>query len=53
MTEFLTETDIRKLTGRVKRKLQIAYLIRERIPYRVNDRNELVVRRIQVLNELA
>jgi hypothetical protein len=44
-TEFLDEQDIRKLTGRVKRKLQISSLQRQRIPFRVNDRGELVVRR--------
>jgi hypothetical protein len=44
-TEYLSEADIRKLTGRVKRKLQVEYLQRERIPFRVNARGELVVRR--------
>jgi hypothetical protein len=45
VSEYLDEADIRKLTGRVKRKLQIAFLERERIPYRVNSKGELVVRR--------
>ena len=45
MNEFLSEDDIRKLTGRVKRALQEEYLRRERIPFRYNARGELVVRR--------
>lgn len=45
VSEFLTEQDIRKLTGRVKRALQEAELLRQRIPYRINARGELVVRR--------
>ena len=45
MSEFLSEQDIRKLTGRVKRALQEDYLKRERIPYRLNAKGELVVSR--------
>jgi hypothetical protein len=45
MSEFLSEADIRKLTGRVKRALQEEELKRMRIPYRINARGELVVRR--------
>ena len=45
MSEFLSEQDIRKLTGRVKRALQEEELKRQRIPYRINARGELVVRR--------
>lgn len=44
-TEFLEEADIRKLTGRVKRVKQIEELHRQKIPYRINARGELVVRR--------
>lgn len=44
-SEFLSEADLRKLTGRVKRKLQAEWLDREDIPYRYNARGELVVRR--------
>lgn len=45
MSEFLSEQDIRKLTGRVKRALQEEELKRQRIPYRFNAKGELVVRR--------
>lgn len=45
MSEFLDEQDIRKLTGRVKRALQVEFLRREGIPFRLNDKGELVVRR--------
>ncbi len=44
-TEFLDDDDLRRLTGYVRRAKQIAYLERERIPYRVNARGELVVKR--------
>lgn len=44
-TEFLDEADLRKLTGRVKKKLQVAELVRQRIPYRINAKGEIVVRR--------
>lgn len=43
--EFLEEADIRKLTGRVKRALQIEELKRKGIPYDTNARGELVVRK--------
>ena len=45
MNEFLTEEDIRKLTGRVKRALQAEELRRRKIPYLINARGELVVSR--------
>lgn len=45
MSEFLSEQDLRKLTGRVKRALQEEELRRQRIPYRKNARGELVVSR--------
>jgi hypothetical protein len=45
LNEFLNELEVRKLTGRVKRALQEAELRRQKIPYRINARGELVVRR--------
>lgn len=44
-SEFLEEADIRKLTGRIKRAKQIEELHRQKIPFRINAKGELVVRR--------
>jgi hypothetical protein len=44
-TEFLDADDLRVLTGYARRTKQIEYLKRERIPFRVNARGGLVVRR--------
>lgn len=43
--EFLEEDDLRTLTGYVRTYKQIEYLEREGIPYRLNARGKLVVRR--------
>lgn len=45
MSEFLSEDDIRKLTGRVRRSKQMEELDRKGIAYDTNARGELVVRR--------
>lgn len=44
-TEFLDDGDLERLTGYVRRSKQVEYLKRERIPYRINARGEIVVRR--------
>jgi hypothetical protein len=44
-TEFLDDGDLERLTGKVRRSKQIEFLKKERIPYRLNSRGELVVRR--------
>jgi len=45
MSEFLTEEDLRRLTGYVRRAKQEEELRRQSIPYRKNARGELVVSR--------
>lgn len=45
MAEFLSEEDIRKLTGRIRRSKQMEELDRKGIPYDTNARGELVVRK--------
>lgn len=40
---FLTDDDLRRLTGRPRRAEQRRYLEREAIPYRINDRGQIVV----------
>lgn len=45
MSEFLDDADLRRLTGYVRRAKQEEFLKRERIPYRINARGEVVVRR--------
>lgn len=44
-TEFLDDGDLVRLTGKVRRRKQIEYLVKERIPYRLNSKGEIVVRR--------
>lgn len=44
-TEFLDDGDLRTLTGYVRTAKQIQWLEKERIPYRLNSRGKLVVKR--------
>jgi biotin operon repressor len=45
MREFLSDEDLRTLTGYVRTCKQIEYLKREGIPYRLNAKGKLVVSR--------
>lgn len=53
MSEFLDDADLRRLTGYVKRAKQVEFLEREQIPYRINARGEVVVRRSLTEKPLA
>lgn len=45
MSEFLDDDDLHRLTGYVRVHKQIEYLEKQRIPYRINAKGRLVVRR--------
>jgi hypothetical protein len=47
-TEFLDDGDLERLTGYVRTAKQIDWLQKQRIPYRLNSRGKLVVRRNMV-----
>jgi hypothetical protein len=44
-TEFLDDDDLHRLTGYVRPAKQIEWLLRHNIPYLVNAKGKLVVRR--------
>lgn len=50
---FLTDEQLRELTGYVKRSKQIEWLTRNRVPHRVNAAGRPVVLADQVLDKSA
>jgi hypothetical protein len=44
-TEFLDDEDLKRLTGYVRTAKQIEWLGKQRIPFRLNAKGKLVVRR--------
>jgi hypothetical protein len=50
---YLDSAELRKLTGYCRRSKQRAELERQRIPYRVNAKGEIVVRRDHAEPEVA